>query len=134
MLLRATVSLIVALTGLNIIGAAATALVAIYVVPEPQALASSHVIRTEVFVSIGYGVFALVVGVLVGIRKLKSLGDWLPSEQAPTPQQQLDVLRGPRTLARGIGALWFVGTVVVRRSDHEQDRSTAGCGSWQSSG
>ena len=112
MLVRATVSLIAALTILNIVGAGATAVVAIYVVPEPKSLTDSGALMTDTVIAIVYGVVALVAGIAIGVRKLSSLAEWLPSERPPTPEQQLTVLRGPRGLARGIGALWFGGTVL----------------------
>ena len=112
MLVRATVSLIAALTILNIVGAGATAVVAIYVVPEPKSLTDSGALMTDTVIAIIYGVVALVAGIAIGVRKLSSLAEWLPSERPPTPEQQLTVLRGPRGLARGIGALWFGGTVL----------------------
>jgi adenylate cyclase len=111
-LVRATVSLIAALTLLNIIGAGATAVVAIYVVPEPTALTKSGALTTDTLVAVGYGAVAVVIGIAIGIRKLSSLADWLPSERPPTPEEQLAVLRGPRVLARGIGALWVGGAIL----------------------
>jgi adenylate cyclase len=106
------VSLIAALTLLNVVGAAATAVVALYVVPEPDALTESGSITTYVIVAASYGALAVIAGTAMGVRSLSSLRDWLPSEQPPTPEQQLTVLRGPRMLARGIGLLWFLGMLL----------------------
>ncbi|HVV77477.1 MAG TPA: adenylate/guanylate cyclase domain-containing protein [Mycobacteriales bacterium] len=111
-LLRTTVSLIGALTLLNIAGAAATALVALYVVPEPDALTASGSVTTYIIVAASYGAAAVIAGTAMGIRSLSSLRDWLPSERPPTPEQQLIVLRGPRMLARGVGLLWFLGMLL----------------------
>ena len=111
-LVRATVSLITSLLLLNILGAVATGLVAVFVVPEPDSLRSSASLSTYIVLAATYFVVAIVVGVAMGARSLSSLGEWLPSEQPPTPEQQLRVLRGPRSLARGIGALWFGATVL----------------------
>jgi adenylate cyclase len=82
------------------------------VVPEPKQLTSAGAVGTYVAIAIAYAAVAVAVGVVVGVRSLSSLGEWLPSEKPPTPEQQLVVLRGPRTLARGIGLLWFGGTVL----------------------
>src|SRR3569623_880422 len=78
-LVRTTVSLSAALTLLNIVGAAATALVALYVVPEPDALTASGSVTTYVVVAAIYGVAAVIAGTAIVIRSLSSLRDWLPS-------------------------------------------------------
>jgi adenylate cyclase len=57
-------------------------------------------------------VVATALGIFIGVRKLSSLADWLPSERPPTAQEQLTVLRGPRILSRGMGVLWFGATVL----------------------
>ncbi|HWC36807.1 MAG TPA: adenylate/guanylate cyclase domain-containing protein [Mycobacteriales bacterium] len=111
-LLRALVGLVTVLVLTNIIGAVATFLVAVYVVPEPKALADASQLGTDIIAASAYLVVAIAVGVVMGVRKLSSLGDWLPSERPPTADEQLTVLRGPRTLARGVGVLWLGGTVL----------------------
>jgi adenylate cyclase len=111
-LVRATVSLIASLLLLNVVGAVATGLVAVYVVPEPHSLKAAGGLTTDIVVAAIYFVLSVVVGVAMGIRSLSSLTEWLPSEKPPTPEQQLRVLRGPRSLARGIGALWFGATAL----------------------
>jgi adenylate cyclase len=59
-----------------------------------------------------YLAFAIPAGILLGFRQLGSLATWLPSEQEPTAEQQLVVLRGPRTLARAVGLLWAGAAVL----------------------
>ena len=112
MLVRALVGLVTVLTLTNIVGAVATFLVAVYVVPQPPALTEASQVGRDIIVASAYLVVATVVGVLMGARKLSSLADWLPSERPPTAEEQLVVLRGPRTLARGMGVLWFGATVL----------------------
>ncbi|MGN6474071.1 MAG: adenylate/guanylate cyclase domain-containing protein, partial [Mycobacteriales bacterium] len=111
-LLRALVGLVTVLVLTNVVGAAATFLVAAYVVPEPHSLTAAHRLDTYIAAAVAYLAVATVVGVVMGLRKLSSLADWLPSERPPTAEEQLTVLRGPRTLARGMGVLWFGGTVL----------------------
>jgi adenylate cyclase len=111
-LVRALVGLVTVLTLTNIVGAVATFLVAVYVVPQPPALTEASQVGRDIIVASAYLVVATVVGVLMGARKLSSLADWLPSERPPTAEEQLAVLRGPRTLARGMGVLWFGATVL----------------------
>ncbi|HWA64843.1 MAG TPA: adenylate/guanylate cyclase domain-containing protein [Mycobacteriales bacterium] len=111
-LVRATVSLIASLLVLNVLGAIATGLVAVFVVPEPQQLKADASLTTYIVLAAIYFVAAIVGGVVMGVRSLSSLAEWLPSERPPTPEQQLRVLRGPRSLARGIGVLWLGATVL----------------------
>jgi adenylate cyclase len=108
---RALIGLVTVLVLTNIIGAAATFFVAVYVVPEPPALIDQP-ITTYAIAAGSYLFVATIVGVVMGVRKLSSLAEWLPSETPPTPEQQLVVLRGPRTLARGMGVLWLGATIV----------------------
>jgi adenylate cyclase len=110
-LLRALVGLVTVLVLTNVVGAAATFVVAVFVVPEPKELADASVVSFVIAAGAYLGV-AMVIGVVVGIRKLSSLAEWLPSERPPTVEQQLTVLRGPRILARGMGVLWFGATVL----------------------
>ena len=75
-LVRATVSLITSLLLLNILGAVATGLVAVFVVPEPDSLRSSASLSTYIVLAATYFVVAIVVGVAMGARSLSSLGEW----------------------------------------------------------
>jgi adenylate cyclase len=111
-LLRALVGLGVVLVLINIVGAVATFLVAVYVVPEPKSLTAHSQLSTDILAAVAYLAVASVVGVVMGVRKLSSLADWLPSERPPTAEEQLIVLRGPRILSRGMGVLWFGATVL----------------------
>lgn len=104
--------LVTLLVLINVIGAIATFLVAVYVVPEPPSLTAPNEVGTYLVVAAAYLPVAMVAGVVVGLRKLSSLNDWLPSERPPTAEEQLIVLRGPRILGRGMGVLWFGGTVL----------------------
>ncbi|HVW79443.1 MAG TPA: adenylate/guanylate cyclase domain-containing protein [Mycobacteriales bacterium] len=112
MLVRTTVSLITSLLVLNVLGAIATGLVAVFVVPEPRHLKADASLTTYIVLAAVYFVLAIVVGVAMGVRSLSSLAEWLPSERPPTPEQQLRVLRGPRSLSRGLGVLWLGATVL----------------------
>jgi adenylate cyclase len=111
-LVRASVSLGVGLTFVNVAGAIATFLVAVYVVPEPRVLGRHHVITVDLIFGAIYLVLSGAVGVLTGIKLMKSLAEWLPAEQIPTPEQQILVLRGPRILSRGMGVRWFGATIL----------------------
>src|SRR5579862_1504701 len=77
-LIRAMVSLITVLTVTNIVGAVATFVVAVYVVPEPHAFAQARQLNTDIVVASIYLVVATVVGIVMGVRRLSSLADWLP--------------------------------------------------------
>ncbi len=110
--MRALVGLVTVLVLTNIVGAVATFLVAVYVVPEPRSVSTPSQVSTDIVVAAAYLLVATAVGIVMGARKLSSLGDWLPSERPPTVDEQLVVLRGPRILARGMGVLWFGGTVL----------------------
>jgi adenylate cyclase len=111
-LVRTTVSLIVVLTAANIVGGIATWTVAVYVVPEPAVLNRHDLIVDDSALGAIYLIAGIAIGIATGLYKLSSLAQWLPSEQTPTPEQQLIVLRGPRILARGMGVLWAGATLL----------------------
>jgi adenylate cyclase len=111
-LIRATVNLIISMVLANVLGAVAVCLLAIYVVPEPAIQNTHAVIVEDLWIAVGYVVLAVTVGLIVGFKQLSSLASWLPSERQPTPEQQLVVLRAPRTIARGVG-LWWAGATVL---------------------
>lgn len=111
-LIRATVSLLVGMMAANLFGAAAVFVLAVWVVPEPTIPDRHAVILTDLIVALVYVAITIPLGVLLGFKKLASLASWLPSETEPTREQQLDVLRGPRTLARASGALWAGAALV----------------------
>jgi adenylate cyclase len=111
-LVRATVSLVVGLIAANVFGAIAVFLLVVYVVPEPNIPDIRSVTLDDLWIAVGYLGFAVPAGLLLGFKQLASLTSWLPSEQEPTREQQLVVLRGPRTLARAVGILWGGATVL----------------------
>jgi adenylate cyclase len=122
-LVRATVSLVIALFAANVFGAIAVFLLVVYVVPEPAIQTRHAVTLNDLWIALGYLAFAVPTGMLLGFKQLASLASWLPSEQEPTREQQLVVLRGPRTLARAVGILWggaallFGGLALTRSLD-----------------
>jgi adenylate cyclase len=111
-LVRATVSLIVGIVVANVFGAIAVFLVIVYVVPEP-AIANVHAVTVDdLVIALVYLAVAVPVGIVLGKKPLASLAAWLPSEREPTGEEQLVVLRGPRSLARAVGVLWAGATVL----------------------
>jgi adenylate cyclase len=111
-LVRATVSLLVGVIAANLIGAAAVFLVAVFVVPEPSIRHIHAVVLQDLALALGYVAIAVPVGITLGFKQLSSLASWLPAEQVPTADQQLVVLRGPRTLARATGVLWAIAALL----------------------
>jgi adenylate cyclase len=111
-LVRASVSLAVGLMLVNIVGAVATALVAIYVVPEPKGFGSHHISSADLGLASAYVVASAGIGMWAGFKLMASLAEWLPSERMPTESQQVQVLRGPGILARGMGIRWAGATVL----------------------
>lgn len=111
-LVRASVSLAVGLMVVNVAGAIATALVAIYVVPEPKGFASHHITSADLGVAAAYVVASAALGMWGGFKLMANLAEWLPSERMPTESQQVQVLSGPRILARGMGVRWAGATVL----------------------
>jgi adenylate cyclase len=111
-LIRAAVNLIIGIVSANLLGAAAVFVLAVWVVPEPPLPDRNAVISDDVVFAAIYLGITIPLGIVIGFRKLASLASWLPSEQEPTREQQLDVLRGPRMLARATGAVWFGAAVI----------------------
>ncbi|MBV9870734.1 MAG: adenylate/guanylate cyclase domain-containing protein [Frankiaceae bacterium] len=111
-LIRATVSLLVSITLANVFGAIAVFVLAVWVVPEPTLPDRHAVIVEDLIVAAVYFAVAITLGVISGFKRLSSLANWLPSDRAPTRDEQLTVLRGPRTLARATGAVWAGAAVI----------------------
>jgi adenylate cyclase len=109
---RASVSLAVGLMLVNVVGAVATALVVIYVVPEPHAFDRHHIAAGDIAIAAGYVAVSAAWGTWAGFKLMANLAEWLPSERVPTEEQQLRVLSGPRILARGMGQRWAGATVL----------------------
>jgi adenylate cyclase len=111
-LIRAAVNLLVGMLAANLFGAAAVFVLAVWVVPEPTIPDRNAVIVEDLIVAAIYLAITIPIGIVLGFKKLASLASWLPSEQEPTREQQLDVLRGPRMLARASGLLWAGAAVL----------------------
>jgi adenylate cyclase len=111
-LVRATVSLLIGMVAANVFGAVAVFLLAVYVVPEPAVSHFHRVLVQDLTIAFIYVAVAVPAGIILSFKQLSSLASWLPSEQQPTAEQQLVVLRGPRTIARGTGFFWAGGTVL----------------------
>jgi adenylate cyclase len=122
-LIRAAVNLVVGVVAANLFGAAAVFVLAVWVVPEPTIPDRNAVIVEDLIVAAVYLGITLPIGIALGFKKLASLASWLPSEREPTREQQIDVLRGPRMLARASGVLWagaallFGGLAAARSLD-----------------
>jgi adenylate cyclase len=122
-LVRAVVSLLVGIFLANLGGAIVVFLLVVYVVPEPPVSDVHALTLTDLWIALAYLVASVPVGIALAFKHLSSLASWLPSEQEPTREQQLVVLRGPRILARGSGVMWagaavlFGGLALARSLD-----------------
>jgi adenylate cyclase len=99
------------MVGANIVGALAVFVLASYAVPGVAKNQGASIL-TNAVVTVGYLVVALPLGTFLGFRRLAGIADWLADDVAPTPAQQLEVLRGPQRLSSAIGLLWAVAVVI----------------------
>jgi adenylate cyclase len=110
-LLRTRVGLTVGMVAANILGALAVFVLASYAVPGVAKHQGASVLTNAVVAGV-YLAIALPVGTLVGFRRLAGIAQWLGDDVAPTPSQQLEVLRGPQRLSGAIGLLWAFAVII----------------------
>jgi adenylate cyclase len=99
------------MVGANTLGALAVFVLASFAVPGVTKNQGASLL-TNAVVAFGYVAVAVPVGTLLGFRRLAGIADWLAEDVAPTPAQQLEVLRGPQRLASEIGLIWALAVVI----------------------
>ena len=102
---KVVVAVVIVVT--NLIGAVTVVLLATEVVPLPAVASSGHVRSVNVVLAAVYVAFAVLTGVLVGIRGLLGLRRWLTEERPATAAEQRVVLRAPLRLFVVQEALWL---------------------------
>lgn len=110
---RTRLYLIFAILLANAVGAAVVFVFAAWVVPQPGTdVSSTRVILTNLAATGIYMLFASVVGILWGVRRLRGAGRWLRAERDPDEEERRAVVLGPARLATVVAALWLLATVV----------------------
>lgn len=101
-----------AIVATNLVGAAAILILATLVIPMPGVADISHVRAVTVVAAGIYVVFAVPAGMVLGIRGLFRLRDWLIAERDATFAETRVVLRAPARLFVVQMALWLGAAVV----------------------
>jgi adenylate cyclase len=107
---RLVVTLVIVVT--NLIGAGTVLVLSVLVIPMPHLRDLHHVELVNALVTIGYVVFAVLVGIAIGMRGLLPLRRWLLEERSVTPAEVRLVLYAPLRLFILQVALWLVAAVV----------------------
>jgi adenylate cyclase len=100
------------MTGINVIGAAAVLIVAYFVVPVPTLANAAHIRDVNAITAAVYIPLALVVGALVGTRRLFEIRRWLSEERPATLHEQRTVARAPLVLFVVQVSLWLGAALV----------------------
>src|SRR5580692_192367 len=90
---RLVVTLVIVVT--NLIGAGTVLVLSVLVIPMPHLRDLHHVELVNALVTIGYVVFAVLVGIAIGMRGLLPLRRWLLEERSATPAEVRLVLYAP---------------------------------------
>jgi adenylate cyclase len=102
----------IALVLANLIGAAIIAVLNLFVVPGASLPAGD--VGTALLVAAGvWFVVAFSLGGVIILRQSNQAWVWLRSERAPTPEEELAVLRAPLRVMRTLVTLWFLATVLA---------------------
>ena len=96
----------------NLVGALLVFLFANFVVPTPDLENRSEVRLVNAVAFIAYLGAAIVIGNIVGRRRMRSLRDFIEEERDPTRDERREVLLGPLRLAIVNATLWL-GAVIM---------------------
>ena len=109
----------------NLVGAVVVVVIGTTVIPIPPVPHAGHVRLLNIVVAGVYVLIAVPVGVVVGVRGLLRLRDWLVSEEPATPLERRTVLRAPVRLFGVQIALWAGAAVVFAVVDARYSSSLA---------
>lgn len=101
---RAVIALAIVTT--NLVGAAVVVVMGTLVIPTPPVADVAHVRAVSVVAALVYVAVAVPIGIVVGIRGLVRLRDWLVADRPATATEQCLVLRAPTRLFVVQIALW----------------------------
>lgn len=112
-LMRLTaVGLALAIIVANVIGAAIVVVIAMFVIPLPEvADPDSARLRNGIVAAI-YVLIAVPAGALAGYFRLRSVGEWLAEERAPTEAEQRVIFRAPLRLFVVQVVLWLLAALL----------------------
>jgi len=110
---RLHAGLLVAMVGANVLGAGVVFVLGVLLAPRSELEhGAAATLALNGALALAYLAFALPAGVFLGTRRFRGLRAWLASEEPPSEEQQLLVLRGPFRLARIMGGLWATAVLV----------------------
>jgi len=100
----------------NAISALVVTAFALLALPKPDGVAGPDVTWSNIGLAIAYVAFAIAVGVRWGRRAVESgrggVTGWLELDRAPTPDEQLRVLRAPLRITVVELSLWGLAAVI----------------------
>ena len=83
-----------------------------WVIPAPDVDDQTRVLLSNLVLTVIYLVFALVLGTVLGNRRLSKVAAFLGEERDPEPREQRAILRGPMQSALIAGTFW-AGAVLL---------------------
>ncbi len=107
---RVSVTFVIVVT--NLLGAVSVFLLCLIVVPLPDIRHAARVRTVNTELAAGYVVAAVVVGVLIGIRGLRRMRDWLQTERTPSLADARTVLLAPLRLFLLQFTLWCLAAAL----------------------
>lgn len=101
-----------AIVATNLVGAVVVVIMGTFVIPIPPVSNGAHVRVVNIVAAVIYVAIAVPLGLLIGIRGLFRLRDWLAAERTATPLEVRTVIRAPVRLFFVQMALWLGAAVV----------------------
>ena len=96
----------------NAIGAIVVVVLAVFVLPKPEVADRDTVVLINLLVAAAYLIVAVTIGVIWGLRRVRSTHGWLIEDRTPTDEERDAALRLPLGLMRVVGMLWLAAAAL----------------------
>ena len=107
-----TVTLSLAVIGVNLVGVAAVLALAMFVVPLPTDADTGDLRVVNAFVALGYVSLAVPAGTVLGFRGMRTVLRWLRTTEPADDEVRTAVLRAPLRIFVVQVALWAVAAAI----------------------
>ncbi|MDQ3571525.1 MAG: adenylate/guanylate cyclase domain-containing protein [Actinomycetota bacterium] len=107
-----SIGLSITIVAANLVGLVTVLVLAIFVVPVPPVTDEAQVRLVNAAAAVGYFIFAVPLGVWIGIKALFGLRLWLKEERPATPKEKRLVLHAPLRLFFVQAGLWLIAAAL----------------------
>lgn len=109
---RVSVGVGLSVAATNLVGLLAVFAFAVWVLPSDPIPDEDHAVAVNIVLASVWAPLAVLAGAIWGNRKMDPARRWLLEGRAPTPDEEVAVLRGPIRLFRVQIRLWLLSAVV----------------------